>query len=211
MSFVRQLKLLSLAGIVVSLLGSAACRSAGENGNPPADLIVVNATRTGTVKRILVGEDTEVTENTVLLEIAVPSGASSANSDNRPPAQSQIPNQGRALADAEQELQRAAVELQRIEPLVMSNSAPQAQLDAARAQYQKAQERLDRVRSAAQAPPAAIAPQSGNELPAQISPASSENIVAIRAPAAGNVRVISMQAGQVVKAGEPVATILQKR
>lgn len=192
----------------VMLISGAACRSSGEDANTPAGLVVVNAAKTGIVKRILVREDMEIAENAVLIELAVPSNDNiPAANINRPTADSPMQNQNKLIADAERELQRDSVELQRIEPLVASNSAPQAQLDAARAQYQQAQERLDQLRRAPpQNPQTNPGLQQNNGNFGQNTP-SLENIFAVRAPVAGNVRVISARVGQSVKAGEPVATI----
>lgn len=199
----RRLFLL-LTGIV--FVSGAAC-SSSENADAPAGLVVVNATKTGTVKRVLVSENMDVTEKTALLEIAVPSNSASpiANA-NRQTADNPALNQSKAIADAERQLQQAAVESQRVEPLVASNSAPQSQLDAARAQYQQAQERLDQLRRSPQIMQTNPATQPNNGNFGQSAP-PSENIIAVRAPVAGNVRVINARAGQPVKAGEPIVTI----
>ncbi len=196
-----------LTGVLI--VSGAACGSSGENADTPPGLVVVNASRTGTVKRVLVSEDTEVAENAVLIEIAVPTNNTNPpTNSNRPPVDNQMQNQGRAIADAEQQLQSAAVELQRIEPLVASDSAPQAQLDAARAVYQQAQERRDELRRSAQNPQInPVLPQSSINSE-QNAP---ENIIAVRAPVAGNVRVLSTRIGQPVRAGEPIATISTAR
>ena len=50
------------------------------------------------------------------------------------------------ITNAENEVERTSVEVQRVESLVATNSVPQAQLDAARADFQKAQELLQNVR-----------------------------------------------------------------
>ena len=205
----RALSLL-LTGIL--FISGAACHSSSEDADTPAGLVVVNATKTGTVKRVLVREDTEVTENTALIEIAVPSNIIGSTVNlNRQTAENPMPNQSKTTADAEQQLQRAAVELQRIEPLVASGGAPQAQLDAARAEYQKAQERLDQLRRNAQNPQPNPALLPSNSNFGQNAPPLENTVVVVRAPVAGNVRVISARIGQTVKAGEPIATISTAR
>jgi multidrug efflux pump subunit AcrA (membrane-fusion protein) len=183
----------------------AAC-SAAKNENAASHLIVIKATATGTVERVLVGEGTEVNAGATVLEIAVPAGASIANqSRGRESSQSAAGRAERDARDAEAEVNRAAVEVQRVEPLVAAGAAPQAQLDAARAQYQHAQERLERLReSAQQAQSHAVAEQGGQPAPA-VAPAPT--IVAVSTPAAGNLRVVSVRAGQPVTAGQPIATL----
>lgn len=194
--------------LIGTAIGSAACRSS-EEASAHAGLVVVNATKTGVVRRVLVREESEVTENTVLLEIAVPLNNPILINANRPPIENPARNQNKAIAEAERQLEQAAVETQRVELLVAANSAPQSQLDAARAQYQQAQERLDQLRRAPLPPINPNSPQSNN-IPAANAP-PTETLVAVRAPVAGNVRVISARIGQTVEAGEPVATISTAR
>jgi biotin carboxyl carrier protein len=207
MLFVQRNRTLSLLLVGIAVFSGASCSTSSENAVAPDGLVVVNATKAGTVKRILVNEETDVKADTVLIEIAVPSVSTipSANA-NRPQIQNETQNSGKAMSIAEDDLQRASVELQRIEPLVASNNAPQAHLDAARAQYQQAQERVDQLRRSAQNPLPSIALQQSNNIPAQSSQ-PAENIVAVRAPVAGNVRVISVRVGQQIKAQQPIATI----
>jgi multidrug efflux pump subunit AcrA (membrane-fusion protein) len=101
---------------------------------------------------------------------------------------------------AEAEANRTLVELQRIEPLVKRGLASQAELDKARAQNQDAQDRLQRAREKAKS-----AEQRRNEPPP--GTVTSEEIVAVRAPAAGKIRQINVQAGQQVTAGQALATV----
>jgi multidrug resistance efflux pump len=203
----RLVPILLLTGIAI--LAGASCRSASENA--PAELVVVSATKAGTVKRVLVNENADVTENTVLIEIAILSNNTISNANaNRQQPETPARNTRMEIASAEEDLQRASVELQRLEPLVASGSAPQSHLDAARAQYQQAQERLDRLRRNAQIAPSNPALPPASQTAGQ-NPAASENNFAVRAPVAGNVRVISVRAGQTVKAGQPIVTISTAR
>jgi multidrug efflux pump subunit AcrA (membrane-fusion protein) len=183
----------------------AACGPA-KNENAANNLIVVKATTAGTVERVLVNEGTEVNAGATILEIAVPLNPSTTN-QNQPgeQARSAISRTQRDVADAEAAANRAAVEVQRVEPLVATGAAPQAQLDAARAQYQQAQERLQRVRESAQQAQARAVVEQGSEAASAVAPAKT--IVAVNTPAAGNLRVISVRAGQHVAAGQPIATI----
>ena len=105
------------------------------------------------------------------------------------------------VAPAEADANRASVELQRIEPLVKRGLASQAELDKARAQNQDAQARLQRARERAKS-----AVQQRNE--AQTAAGSNEQIVSVRAPTAGKIHQISVQAGQQVTAGQMLAKVL---
>ena len=189
--------------LAAAIIGVGACRT--ETSEAPEGLVVVNAPVAGKVLRVLVSEGTNVPEKAALIEIAVVSNvAGSAANENRRLPQN-TPNAQTEIKSAEEDLQRASIELQRIEPLVTSGSAPQAHLDAARAQYQQAQERIDRLSRQPQNAPQSITAQKENA--AEASSSSKENIVAVPAPASGNVRVISVRSGQFVKAGETIATI----
>ena len=197
-----------LAGITVVF--GAACGKNSSSGET-AGLVVVNATGTGTVKRVLVRENTDVAENTGLIEIAVALNITGqATNSDRPPVDRAAQSREKLIADAEQQLQRAAVELQRIEPLVASGGAPQSHLDAARAEFQQAQERSDELRrattTAPNPPPDSALPGTGKN-PAQNASSPAENVIVVRTPVSGNVRVISVRVNESVKAGEPIATI----
>ena len=183
----------------------AACRSKTAN-EAAAGLVIVKAPVTGEVRRVLVSEGAAVNEGAAIMEIAVRPDAPIAaddRGDNQARARAQLGAAQKAIADAEAEANRAAVEVQRVEPLVRSGGAPQAQLDAARAVYQQAQERLARAReSAASAQIGASIPQQNRS-----APADQENIVAVRVAQSGTVRVLATRAGQRVAAGQTIATI----
>ena len=112
------------------------------------------------------------------------------------------------ISEAEAEVNRAAVEAQRIEPLVQSGAAPQSQLDAARAQYQQAQERLDRLRQTARSAQNNVVISEGRAAP---GPAAAEEVVEVRVPVSGTVRVLRARAGQQVITGQPIATLSPDR
>jgi multidrug resistance efflux pump len=83
--------------------------------------------------------------------------------------------------------------VQRITPLVGRGYASQAELDAARAKRQDAENRLQLAREKRQT-------TERNE-------AANEQIVAVRAPASGVVRMMGAQAGQKVTIGQPIASV----
>lgn len=207
MQIKRFLQFFCLFLIVAAVAFSGGCRS--NTGGTPEGLIVINAPVSGKVRRVIAIEGTNVEKNAPLLEIALESKtAVPPDKRNRQTPAGTATSQAEIKA-AEEQLQRASVELQRIEPLVASGSAPQPHLDAARAEYQKAQERVDRLRrQPPNMPPDLSAGQLNSE---KTDNEAKENIIAVPAPSAGNVRVISVRAGQTVKKGEAIATIFTKR
>ena len=212
-SFERVRHSLGLLSLCVFVTAATACRSS-ESGERPRGLVVVNATATGTVRRVLASEGAAVNENAVILEIAVHTDAPAAGQpqtdDSQARAQAANAVAQREIQAGEAEVQRAAVEVQRITPLVASGSASQAELDAARAQYQQAQEKLQRAKDAAQSAQRNLIAQLGR---AQTQPSEkpSEQIISVRIPSPGVVRVISVRAGQRVTEGQPIATIASNK
>jgi len=202
----RSLALLLLSAFIVS---TTACRSS-ESDETPRGLVVVNATATGVVRRVLASEGAPISENAPIIEIAVqsePPASPQAQAGN-PQSQAQAASAvaQREIQAAEADVQRAAVEVQRVEPLVASGSAAQAQLDAARSQYQQAQEKLQRAKDKAQSAQRNLVLQEGRAQ-SQSAARPSEQIVAVRVSASGVVRVISVREGQRVTAGQPIATV----
>jgi multidrug efflux pump subunit AcrA (membrane-fusion protein) len=197
-------RILFLMLVAAAIAAAGAC-SSGIN-KTAENLVVVNAPATGKVRRVLVSEGTKVEANTPLFEISVISDVSrrTGNENLQTPA---APNRQAQIRSAEEDLQRASVELARIEPLVASGNAPQAHLDAARAQYQQAQEKLDQLRRQTQTAPPDFKDRQNDGFS---NAAPKENIIVVSAPVEGNLRVISVRAGQTVKSGEPVATISEK-
>lgn len=209
MCLMPKYRLLILLLICVGVIAAESCRSSTEPDNAE-NLFVVNAPATGKVRRVLVSEGTEVAENAGIVEIVVASNAPVSTGGNPiERARQETQNTQAEIKAAEAELERASIEIQRVEPLVASNSAPAAQLDAARAQYQTAQDKLDSARRRGQTSQTDLAIRQGGNL-ASAAQTTNENIVVVRASAAGNVRVISASVGQTVKAGQPLATITAK-
>lgn len=193
----------------VGALTFVGCRSSSGDGNAANGLFVVNAPASGKVGRVLVSEGSEIAANAGIVEIVVASNAPASTGDNPlEGARQDSQTVQTEIKAAEAELERASVEVERVAPMVASNGAPSAQLDAARAQYQTAQDKLDAARKRGQSSQANLAIRQGGAFPA--TETAKENVVAVRAPVAGNVRVISASVGQIVKAGQPIATIAAK-
>lgn len=189
---------------------AAACGS--KTDGDAAHLVVVTAPAAGEIRRVLVREGAPINVNATIVEIAPPTAnqpaaPTAANSAAPPNAQNDA---RQTVQAAEKELTRAAIAVSRMESLVASNSAPQAQLDAARADFERAQKRLQQIRAAAQsAQTAAILRRGADAVPAAAA-TPPEKIIPVPAPTNGILSVISVRAAQKVRAGEPIATISTK-
>lgn len=217
----RRASLLALL-MLLTLFACAACRSSNTN-SPDASsqgLVIVNAPATGEVRRVLVSEGTTIGEGAAIAEIAVRQEIPNANA----PTQSNDPQaRARSAAQAMQSqitaaraaAEHASIEVERMSALVASGTAPQPQLDAARAEYQRAQEQLQRAQQGtsnnAVAPLISQPNNANNASGAQpATTATREQIIAARATVAGTISVIAVRAGQRVTAGQPLATIRTK-
>jgi multidrug efflux pump subunit AcrA (membrane-fusion protein) len=196
-----------LAATLILALAFSACGKSG-SGNTASGLVVINAPATGKITRLLVSEGSVVKAGTPILEISMEQPSATAQPKEDPVAQAR--NTYRAaegsIASAQADVQRAAVEVQRVTPLVAGGSAPQSQLDAARAQYQRAQERLDKLKSAAQEAQSGLVYQEGRAGQAPTVVPAGE-IVTARATSDGIIRVLNASVGQQVTSGQPLATM----
>lgn len=178
-----------------------------------ANIVVLNANGGGVVRRVLVSEGVTVREGAPIIEIE-PEGLGVAalnESDAGDEARRRAAQSQNAVRADEREVERTLIEVQRVESLVAQNAAPQAQLDAARALYQAAQERMQQTQRGGQPVPR----QSSTQITNAVS-TNSDNVATranqyVRATLAGNVRVISVRVGQRVVAGQPVATMIAER
>lgn len=185
--------------VVLAMLVTAACsRSATEQNRD----VAVNAPASGVVRRILVSEGAAVEKDAAIIEIALePERARAAQPNDTNTNQAERAAKMN-LASAEGEANRTTAELRRIEPLVKRGLASRAELDKARAQALDARERLELAREKAHSAAA------DRNQPASI--AVKEEIVTVRVPVAGTVRVLNVQAGQKLVAGQPVATVISR-
>lgn len=209
MRSISKLRFVILLFVCVVVMTVFGCRSTSGDGNAANGLFVVNAPASGKVGRVLVSEGSEIAANAGIVEIVVASNAPASTGEN-PLEGARRDSQATQteIKAAEAERERASVEVERVEPMVASNGAPSAQLDAARAQYQAAQDKLDAARKRGQTSQANLAIRQGSAFPA--TKTVKENVIVVRAPVAGNVRVISASVGQTIKAGQPIATIAAK-
>jgi membrane fusion protein (multidrug efflux system) len=200
---------------LAALAALTACAGGGDEA--ARGVIIVNAPVAGEVRRVLVREGMVVNEGTPIVEIAVRTEAQ--KSVPQPSAEDPVARAGRNIGAAQAGIEaaraeavRAEVEVQRLTPLVASGDASQAQLDGARALYERAQRRLQEAQSAAQNAQSGLVAarrQSQNTTAAPVAPA--EQIVAAESTSAGTVSVISARVGDRVTAGQPLATLRAAR
>jgi multidrug resistance efflux pump len=196
-----------------ALVASSACRSAGSGSQPDTrGIIIVNAPAAGEVRRVLVREGMSVSEGTPIVEIAVLTAAKQT-----PQAQAEDPvaRAGRNIKTAESaieaaraEVVRTEVEVQRLTPLVASGGASSAELEGARALYDRAQQRFQQVQASAKNAQAdLVAARQPSRDSTTAAPSTSEQLVTARASSAGTVTVINTRVGDRVTSGQPLATL----
>ncbi len=203
----------SCALLVGALVLTASCQSRSAE-DETGGIVIVNAPTAGEVRRVLVREGAQVSAGEAIVEIAARNEGASV-----PPAQTEDP-QARAVKSvtaaqseieaARAEVVRTEIDVQRLTPLVATGEAPQGELDGARANYDRAQQRFRHAQDAAQGAQSGLvtARQSSFNAPATKSAATpAEQIVAARASSAGTVRVINARVGDRVTAGQPLATL----
>src|SRR5437868_4463055 len=205
--------LLFVAALLLAA-ASASCHrgGAGDDNTDAGGIVVVNAPAAGVVRRVLVSEGVAVNEGAGVVEIAVrtqPQGARvSPTEDPVARAAKNIGSAQNEIEAARAEVVRAEVEVHRLEPLVASGQAAQGELDGARAVYERAQQRFQRAQSSAQSAQSGLVAarqQQINGTSAHAAPA--EQTVVARATSAGRVAVVSVREGDVVTAGQPLATL----
>ena len=182
---------ITLSAVAVIVVLVTGCHSS----EPPKSDIVVNAPASGVVRSILVGDGASIEKDAAIIEIAVTSQTTSQQKDQSDKAATAARND---VAAAEVEANRTRAELQRIQPLVKRGLASQAELEKARTQDQDAQARLTRARDRVKA---------ADQERVDSTDVRNEEIVAVRAPAAGKVHEINVLAGQQVSAGQALATL----
>jgi multidrug resistance efflux pump len=197
---------------VIFLIALVACQACSRGGNSARGIVVVNAPAAGEIRRVLAREGMEVAEGQSIAEIAVYAPAQSAptTAANMMQARPGISLQA-AQAEVEAartEVVRHEVEVQRLTPLVSSGLASQGDLDGARALYERAQQRLQRAKTAVQqAQSELLAAQQRSLNSTTATPSPAEQIVAVRSTVAGTVSALNTRIGERVVVGQPLATI----
>jgi multidrug efflux pump subunit AcrA (membrane-fusion protein) len=205
-----------------ALAASVACESSGSKNEAAArGVVIVNAPAAGEVRRVFVQEGMSLDEGSPVVEIAVRTETPNAPPPQQAPTEDPQARAGRNIQAAQAgieaaraEVVRAEVEVQRLTPLAASGEAPQGQLDGARADYERAQQRFQQAQAAAQNAQSGLVvarQQSRNSTSATTTTmttvAPSEQLIVARATAAGTVSAINARVGQQVTAGQPLATL----
>jgi len=187
------------------------CRSSNVNraGKEPG-IIVVDAPITGEIRRFFISEGATVTRDAPIAEIVVhpanqPSpGLKTGNPETDAQATLRVAQSETDAARAE--VVRTETEVGRLTPLVASNQATQAELDGARANYDKAQQQFQQARAKLERLQDVLvaARQPGKPASAATPP---EQVITVRASAAGTVRAINGRVGEQVTTGQPLVTM----
>ena len=197
---------------LAALLASAACQSREVKDEASFGVVVVNAPAEGEVRRVLVREGVQVGEGDPVVEIVV---RTAAPAPTPPQAEDPLARAGRNIGAAQGEVEaaraevvRTEVEVSRLTPLVATGEATQGQLDGARADYERAQQRFQRAQSAAQgAQSGLVVARQQAQNSSSAPPAPLEQVVTARATSAGTVTAVSARVGQRVSTGQPLATL----
>ena len=185
------------------------CKSPnGSNGS----IAVVNSPTTGRVKRIVVAEGVHVEQGTPIIEVVVqPAAVATATPVGRGAearAVSSYQSSDAEIQAARAEVVRHDAEVARLTPLVNSGEASQGQLDGERALYEQAQRRLTQAQEEKRNAEGALLAARQPNPPQQVNiPTPHEQIVSVLSSSPGKVAVINVRVGDLVKQGEPLATI----
>jgi multidrug efflux pump subunit AcrA (membrane-fusion protein) len=192
----------------------AGCQSACQSTKPnhSGGIAVVNSPVTGRVKRIVVAEGVHVETGTPIIEIVVQAGpsltATPAGGGAEAKAIGSYQSADAEIAAARAEAVRHEAEVARLTPLVNSGEASQGELDGERALYEQAQRRLTQAQEAKRnAEGALLAARQPNQSQPSSVPSPGEQVVSAVAGSPGRVAVINARIGDLVKIGEPLATI----
>jgi multidrug efflux pump subunit AcrA (membrane-fusion protein) len=206
---VPPLQLITWAFVLLVGLLVTACNRGGDSTK---GVVVVNAPEAGEIRRVLAREGMEIVEGQPIAEIAISSPAPRAPTNGTDQKQASATMNFQAaqaeIEAARSEVVRHEVEVQRLTPLVSAGQASQGELDGERALYERAQQRLQKAKAAAQQAQSGLVSARQQALNSPIAaPSPVEQIVVIPATAAGTVRAVNARIGERVIAGQPLATI----
>ena len=205
-----QLNKILLVFLVITTVFSAACQMK-ETSDTPENLVVVKAPSDGVITKVLVSEGAKIGKDAPIVEIETNSEILNAPPENdlSKSGAATILNAQKEVDTAQNEVERTSTEVQRMESLVVSKSAPQAQLDAARAVFQKAQETLQAAKEREKSRETQMLIEKSRGAATTTGTISPPKIVTARVSDGGILKVLNVRVGQSVKAGQPLATVLQ--
>jgi multidrug resistance efflux pump len=202
---------LSWVVLTCLLVTAAACGSREGGTNADSGVVIVNAPAAGEVRRVLVKEGMQLKKGDPVAEIVVRAEGTAAPT---PRGEDPVAAAGRNIASAQAEVEaaraevvRAEVEVSRLTPLVASGQASQGELDGARAIYERAQQRLQRAQTSAQAAQAGLVAARQPNRTFTPAPTPTEQVVYAVASSDGTVGAVSARVGVRVTAGQPLATL----
>ncbi|CAN5424788.1 hypothetical protein BH10ACI1_BH10ACI1_06380 [soil metagenome] len=186
----------------------AACQSK-KTVEMPENLVVVKSPSDGVISKVLVSEGMTVGKDAGIVEIEVSGEVQSAPIDGKPDKTADIDLEAIEfkIKNAEREVERTSVEVQRVETLVASNSAPKSHLDAARADFQKAQEKLENLGEKEKNQKTDLLIKHSRNSSSPQSSQTTLKTVTARVSVAGILKVLNARIGQKVKAGQTLATV----
>jgi len=208
----RSVALAALGLVLLSaLVGANACGSREGTDNTDGGVVIVNAPAAGEVRRVLAKEGMHLKKGEAVVEIVV---RAEGAAQPTPRGEDPVAAAGRNIASAQAEVEaaraevvRAEVEVSRLTPLVASGQASQGELDGARANYDRAQQRLGRAQAAAQGAQAGLVAARQPNHNFAPAPTPAEQSVYAVASSDGTVSAVSARVGERVTAGQPLATL----
>jgi membrane fusion protein len=197
---------------LVLFVGVVALQACTGGAEPTQGIVIVSAPEAGVIRRVLVREGMEVVEGQAIAELAIAAPAQSeptpAPDQKQSSAAINLQSTQAEIEAARSEVVRHEVEVQRLTPLVAAGQASQGELDGERALYERAQQRLQKAKTAAQQAQSGLVSARQQSHNSPIAPASpAEQIVVIRASSAGTVSPVNARIGERVILGQPLATI----
>lgn len=205
--------LVALASLLLStLVISSACGSRQGGDGETSGVVIVNAPAAGEVRRVLVKEGMQLKAGEAVVEIVVrPEGVAIAPT---PRGEDPVTAAGRNIASAQAEIEtaraevvHAEVEVSRLTPLVAAGQASQGELDGARSNYERAQQRLQQSQAAERGAQAGLVAARQPARTSMPTPTPNEQVVYAVASSAGTVSAVSARAGARVTVGQPLATL----
>ena len=196
--------------LIGAVVFGAACGSyKSSKTDALADLIIVKSSADGVITKVFINEGSTIGKDAPILEIETNGETQNAPIDEKPNKSGSINLQATEaeLKNAENEVERTSIEVERVQSLAAANSVPQAQLDAARADFQRMQKALQNVREKKRNQETALLIEKSRGETVTIDNTIGKKIVVVRTSEAGILKVLNARVGQKVKTGQPLATV----
>jgi multidrug resistance efflux pump len=207
----RRLQLAFAPLALSALVALNACGTRVGVSGEAQGVVIVNAPAAGEVRRVLVREGEQLDKGDAVVEIVVrPEGAQPAPTRGEDPVAAAGRNIAATQAEidaARAEVVRYEVDVHRLEPLVASGQSSQGELDGARSNYERAQQRLRQAQAAEQGAQAGLVAARQPNRAATPAASPAEQVVYAVATSAGTVSAVSAKPGTRVTAGQPLATL----